>query len=990
MTDNTQTDPGTRRRRSRDIPLPENPSDDELARDWSLSTLDYIEVSRCRGASNRLRFAIQLCVLRKYSRFLASYNLVPMRIVNHLCKLLEMPPTLNRLDEPERDTTEYQYQQRIREYLNYLDYDEKIEADLSAWLTERAIEGMLPDDLYDKAEQTLKSWHVVLPARSTIERLVDSVSARAKEEFYQFISSRLSKKLKKQIDEMLTQTGPDGKTKLFHLKEYPPAASATHILEYLGHFYLVDGMLGDNFETGVELAMQRHLAQVAKRYDAAALRKIKEPNKKYALVACFLAETRKTLLDHIVGMHDQYMTDMARKAKRKNDHKLKISRKLARSGLSTVLDATEIMVDAQIPVDGRTSALFGWITEERLREALNSCRVIERLEDRGLVEQLCAHYSAFKRYFPKFLTLNFECSVGSEPLIDAIKLARSLEADPKLRFPFDAPCHFVPQAWIKGLRKTDGSTDRRVWDIALGVAIRDSLRSGDLHLARSRKHVSFWNLVYDESKWEEQKPKAYAALALPRESADLLSKLRGEYSEAVTKAKAALATNTFVEITDGRLHLKKTDALEIPNSAKQLHHVIETNMRQIRIEDLLQEIDRASMFSREFRPLGGYKPRLKNLYITLLANLIAQGTNLGIAAMSSSVDNVTADMLQHVNQWFFGIETQNAVNATIVNYHKTLSLSSIYGSGELSSSDGQRFGVQQSSLLASFYPRYFGYYDRAISLYTHTSDQYSVFSTQAISCGPREALYVLDGLLNNQTTLSPKEHTTDTHGFTEQLFALCYLLGFSFMPRLADLPDQRLYKFDKTIDMGALEPIFEAPIDLDLIREQWDQLVRVAASLKDKVAPAHVVLHRLVNASPSDRVAKALTALGRLVKTAYLLRYISEPELRRKVQKQLNRGESRHELAKWLFFANRGVFRTGDLEEIMNKASCLSLLSNAVLVWNTIEMEKIIAKLRASGHVIDDADIALFSPLAHRHVVPNGTYFNQPPQKPQSILLFKE
>ena len=96
-----------------------------------------------------------------------------------------------------------------------------------------------------------------------------------------------------------------------------------------------------------------------------------------------------------------------------------------------------------------------------------------------------------------------------------------------------------------------------------------------------------------------------------------------------------------------------------------------------------------------------------------------------------------------------------------------------------------------------------------------------------------------------------------------------------------------------------------------------------------------MVVQRLGGSSPSDRLAKALTALGRVVKTIYLLRYLHDEELRRRVQRQLNRGESRHDLARWLFFANQGKFRTGDYEEMMNKASCLSLLSNAVLVWNT-------------------------------------------------------
>jgi hypothetical protein len=105
-------------------------------------------------------------------------------------------------------------------------------------------------------------------------------------------------------------------------------------------------------------------------------------------------------------------------------------------------------------------------------------------------------------------------------------------------------------------------------------------------------------------------------------------------------------------------------------------------------------------------------------------------------------------------------------------------------------------------------------------------------------------------------------------------------------------------------------------------------------------------------------------------------RYIHEEKIRRRVQLQLNRGEARHELARWLFFANRGEFRTGDYEEIMNKASCLSLLSNAVLVWNTIKIGDIVGQLRAAGEQIDDADLSRVSPLAHRHVIPNGTYFH--------------
>jgi TnpA family transposase len=399
---------------------------------------------------------------------------------------------------------------------------------------------------------------------------------------------------------------------------------------------------------------------------------------------------------------------------------------------------------------------------------------------------------------------------------------------------------------------------------------------------------------------------------------------------------------------------------------------------RVRIEDLLQDVDEWCGFTRAFQPLGGYQPRGGDPHRSLLATLIAHGTNLGLAAMSQSVDTLTAEALQDTSRWFLRDSTITAANTILVDYHHGLPLSSLWGAGRRSSSDGQRFAVERDSLLGSVYPRYFGYYDRALQLYTHTSDQHSVYATQAISCAPREAGYVLGGILDNETALAILEHTSDTHGFTEHLFGLCALLGIAFMPRLKDLPDQVLSRLDRDADYGALQPLLRGRINVELILEQWDQLVRLAASLKDRLTPAHVVMQRLANANASDRLAGALTQLGRLMKTIHILRYIQEEKLRDVIQLQLNRGEFRHILAKSLFFANWGSFRSGDYEEVMNKASCLSLLSNAVLVWNTVHIARIVDQLRAAGHEVRDEDLARVSPLMHAHVIPNGSYFQSP------------
>jgi TnpA family transposase len=532
--------------------------------------------------------------------------------------------------------------------------------------------------------------------------------------------------------------------------------------------------------------------------------------------------------------------------------------------------------------------------------------------------------------------------------------------------------------------KAGGELDRAIWEISLALAVRGALRAGGLFLAQSRDHVSFWNLVYDDPKWQQAREQAYQRLDLPVDGRAFLARLTAEFDRAARAAERGMPSNRFAEIRDGRLKLKRRDALPIPRVLHELRATISASLPRVRIEDLLQDVDEWCGFTRAFQPLGGYLPRGADPHRTLLATLIAHGTNLGLAAMSQSVDTLTAEALQDTSRWFLRDATLKAANTLLVDHHHGLTLSFVWGSGRRSSSDGQRFAVERDSLLGSVYPRYFGYYDRALALYTHTSDQHSVYATQAIACVPREAGYVLGGILDNDTALAIREHTSDTHGFTEHLFGLCALLGIAFVPRLKDLPDQVLSRIDRETDHGVLQPLLRGRINIELIIEQWDQLVRLAASLKDRLTPAHVVMQRLANAGASDRLAGALTQLGRLMKTVHILRYIQEEPLRDAIQLQLNRGEFRHILAKSLFFANQGSFRSGDYEEVMNKASSLSLLSNAVLVWNTVHIARIVDQLRAAGHAVKDEDLARVSPLAHAHVIPNGSYFQSPRRRAET------
>jgi TnpA family transposase len=739
---------------------------------------------------------------------------------------------------------------------------------------------------------------------------------------------------------------------------------------------LIEDLLGT--ATGLDDLDPRivvQLGQLGRRYDAGDLRRFTK-SKRDALVACYLVEGRKTLLDQIVEMNDLFLTAMNRKSRNAVEMRRKNLRRRARDGLHRVLGT----VDALVAADGAqtVTAFRDAQNPPALIEATVACRAYERLEERGHLDAMLARYGTLRQYLPAFFALPFQAAPGNDTLLGAIEIQRALDAGTRSALTKDDPHGFVQADWRPHLVNPNGKLDRAIWEISLALAVRGALRAGGLFLAQSRDHVSFWNLVYDDPKWQQAREQAYQRLDLPVDGRTFLARLTAEFDSAARAAERGMPSNRFAGIRDGRLRLKRRDTMAIPRALHELRATISASLPRVRIEDLLQDVDEWCGFTRAFQPLGGYLPRGADPHRTLLATLIAHGTNLGLAAMSQSVDTLTAEALQDTSRWFLRDATLKAANTILVDHHHGLTLSFIWGSGRRSSSDGQRFAVERDSLLGSVYPRYFGYYDRALALYTHTSDQHSVYATQAIACVPREAGYVLGGILDNDTALAIREHTSDTHGFTEHLFGLCALLGIAFVPRLKDLPDQVLSRIDRDADYGALQPLLRGRINVELILEQWDQLVRLAASLKDRLAPAHVVMQRLANANASDRLAGALSQLGRMMKTLHILRYIQEEPLRDAIQLQLNRGEFRHILAKALFFANQGSFRSGDYEDVMNKASCLSLLSNAVLVWNTVHIAHIIDQLRAAGHEVKDEDLARVSPLAHAHVIPNGSYFQSP------------
>ncbi|HEY6270768.1 MAG TPA: Tn3 family transposase, partial [Terriglobales bacterium] len=357
----------------------------------------------------------------------------------------------------------------------------------------------------------------------------------------------------------------------------------------------------------------------------------------------------------------------------------------------------------------------------------------------------------------------------------------------------------------------------------------------------------------------------------------------------------------------------------------------------------------------------------------LLTAILADGINLGLTRMADACPGASLSTLSRIATWHIRDETYAKALAEIVNHHHRLEFAAHWGAGTTSSSDGQRFKAGGSGeAIGSVNARYGN--EPGATFYTHISDQYAPFHTKLISATVRDATHVLDGLLYHESDLHIEEHYTDTAGFTDHVFALCHLLGFRFAPRIRNLADTRLYTVEKPSSYATLAPLIGGAMNRKQIDGHWDEILRLATSIKHGSVTASLMLRKLGAYPRQNGLAVALRELGKIERTLFLLQYISSPELRRRIHVGLNKGEAKNALARAVFFNRLGELRDRTHENQRHRANGLNLVVAAIVLWNTVYLEQAVAAIRQSGQAVSNETLAHLSPLKWEHINLTGDY----------------
>jgi TnpA family transposase len=209
------------------------------------------------------------------------------------------------------------------------------------------------------------------------------------------------------------------------------------------------------------------------------------------------------------------------------------------------------------------------------------------------------------------------------------------------------------------------------------------------------------------------------------------------------------------------------------------------------------------------------------------------------------------------------------------------------------------------------------------------------------------------------------------------LFAIC---GYQFAPRIADLPDTRLWRANPNADYGPLQQASRHLVRPGRIRDHWPDMLRVAGSLTLGEVRGYDLIRMLSRDGRPTGLGDAFAHYGRIFKTLHVLQVVTDESYRRMLTAQLNISEGRHALARRIFFGQRGELRQHYREGMEDQLGALGLALNAVVLWNSLYIDAAVKQLAADGFPITSEMTARLSPLQFDHINFLGRYaFTQPP-----------
>jgi len=923
---------------------------------------ERFQADRKEGADNRkLAMAAQVVFMRTTGRPLDNLSVLPATLLRHLGAMLKVasPSIASLRSIYQRRATATAHQQWAREHLGFESPSDKTYEQLRGVLLTHAGDAPSVDELVTAAQQWLFEQKIAIPGDRVLRDLAREAFIHVEKEAVRIIKKAIPTADRERCRKGVFESRPKQEiTTLEWLKTPPRRHSPSTIEETLSKISVLKEFGADAWRIdAIPFARQRAYAQaVAGRPPSESKRR--KDDTQLLEVICFLRLALLELTDSVLFQTGRRIADFARKASAKTE-----ARQALRSGdyRQSLLDIKGLVHDESKSESDRLNLIDELI--ERMGDlSPNSHAAMVR-------EVLTDDPSRIKVLLNSVSDLAFE-GRPKEPALVQLGILRDLRAKGLSELPVGTE---VPagKLWKDVLDSEDRERAANALIACTALSLRKALRRGSVWVTHSLTFREKERMLIPKKEWERDRAKFLQTLGLPADAEEFLTPLLALTKAGLAALDEAHQAGDVTIDTQGELHLTALGPLPEETEPERLRNYLFSEIGDVQLPDLLLEVDAHTNFSEV---LLGRRAKDEHELVALYAGMIAQGTESDaktVAAMTPQLDP------GHVSSGMRALESPTRVDKAIgrvVDFQGKHNIVKLWGAGELASSDMMSIDASRHLWNARIDPRRRTY---AVGIYTHVLNNHGVIHHQPVVLNERQVGPAIEGVVsrNRQTETSRlRRLAVDTHGYTNVGMGLSKLLKFDLCPRLRDISERRLY-LPKSIDTpDGLASVVVQDVSLGAIKKNWDELLRVAASILSGRVNATVMLQRMGSASQGDPVVRAADQLGRLLRTIFLCDYFSNRSFRREMHAVLNRGESVHQLQRTVYAGRIDPKRGRRRDELWAISGAHTLLTNIVIAWNTHRMQMVIDNMRKSGRDIEDKWIARIAPTPFGHINFRGLF----------------
>jgi TnpA family transposase len=845
-------------------------------------------------------------------------------------------------------------------------------------------------DLINIALEEMVRLHWELPAFSAFSRAATKVRSRVNNGFHAHIGVALTDEHLCQIDQLFATDPQTHESPWNRLREDPGKPNLKHLKELLDHItWLSSLQIATQAGTSIPDVKIKRFAAEAQTLDAARMQDMRS-RKRYTLALCLLTTQYAQALDDLAEMVIKRLLKLHQQGKEafeayRNSHQKRIDELIEVLRDVTVAyrgegtdqermaaideafdgESTNVLQDCETHLAFVTNTYYPF-----LRKLYGSYRAL-LFKFLGAVTLSSSHQDTALEATIAFLQAN-ESRTGDWLPICAVEKKRGEEPS---RLPL------VDLSWMSDVwwRIVSGKTkrtplpervDRRHFEICVFSHILWDLKTGDLSIEGSDLYANIWAQGISWEEYTRSVDDYGVMLGIPVDGPGFVDHMR-TWLDTIAREVDANFLNSQVTIEKGEPIIHKPKKKRTPPGLKELEVILAERLNPFSLLDMLSDTQFWLDWCQDFGPISGLETKLEDAIERYLVTVFAYGTQLGPSETARSLPDIDRRQIAWIHQRHITEENLDRAITRLTNAYARFALPRRWGSAKRASADGTKWEIYIQNLLAEYHVRYGGYGGIA---YYHVSDTYIALFSRFIPCGVWEAVYILDGLLSNQSEMKPNEVSGDTQAQNTVVFGLAHLLGIRLMPRIRNLKDLTLYRPDPSSTYVHIDELFKGTVDWDLIATHLPDMLRIALSIKAGRMTASTILRKLSSYSHKNRLYQAFRELGRVVRTGFILQYLADPELRATIQQATNKSEAFNHLVQWLAFGNMGVIPTNNRAEQRKYIKYNHLLANAVILVNTVVITKILSELSKEGYVMHAEAIAALSPYITQHIIRFGRF----------------